>query len=178
MKIVGISGSLRKNSFNTALLEHVADNLPDGVTFEIADISEVPLFNQDLEKNPPQSVEQFKALVSAADAVLLASPEYNHGVSGVMKNALDWLSRPPSDSAIKGKPCAFMGASPSFVGSARGQEQLKLVLSGVGVIQFPGAHVLVASASGKYTDGKLTDEKTIEFVDGYVAKFADWLANR
>lgn len=178
MKLVGISGSLRKNSLNTALLEHVAANLPDGVTLQIADISQVPLFNQDLEQNPPESVDRFKSLVAHADGVLFASPEYNHGLSGVMKNAIDWLSRPPAESSIKGKPCGIMGASPSFVGTARAQEQLKLAIAGVGAIAYNGPHVLVGSASGKFTGGVLSDDKTKGFVDAYVAGFIESLEAR
>jgi chromate reductase len=175
MKVVGISGSLRKGSFNTGLLKHVSNSAPDGVEFEIADISEVPLFNQDMEKDPPQSVEDFKELVSGADAILFASPEYNHGISGVLKNAIDWLSRPPAESAIKGKPCGLMGASPSFVGTARGQEQLKLAISGSGAVAFRGPHVLVNRAGDKFDDnGNLTDEDTVKFVDNYVEKLVDW----
>jgi chromate reductase len=97
-------------------------------------------------------------------------------MSGVLKNAIDWLSRPPAESAIKGKPCGLMGASPSFVGTARGQEQLKLAISGSGGVAFRGPHVLVNRAGDKFDDsGKLTDEDTIEFVDKYVAKLVDWV---
>lgn len=174
-RLIGISGSLRAKSLNTGLLRHVAANLPDGVEFELADISEVPLFNQDLEANPPEPVVRFKALVEQADGILFATPEYNHAMSGVLKNAVDWLSRPPADSSIAGKPCGVMGASTSFVGTARAQQQLLSVILTVGAVPYRGPHVVVGSAAGKFTEGVLTDEQTRAFVDGYVAKFADWI---
>ena len=125
MHFLGISGSLRKQSYNTAALRACAQLLPEGVTMELADISGIPLYNEEIrEQGLPAAVQQLREKIAAADALVIATPEYNHGIPGVLKNAIDWLSR-GKDSPLKGKPLAIMGASSGKVGTARAQMQMR-----------------------------------------------------
>src|SRR5579864_7450770 len=123
--ILGIAGSLRKQSINRALLRAAQGLVPDGVELRIFELEGLPLFNQDEESNPIKKVTEFKAAIRAADAILLATPEYNYSTSGVLKNAIDCASRPYGDSAWAGKPVAVMGASIGTLGTARAQYHLR-----------------------------------------------------
>ncbi len=124
-KILGFAGSLRKGSYNRALLRAAAELLPEDATLETFDLEGIPRFNQDLESDPPARVKDFKAKIRAADAVLIATPEYNYSVPGVLKNAIDWASRPSGDSAWPGKPLAVMSASTGMLGGSRAQYHLR-----------------------------------------------------
>src|ERR1700751_743645 len=124
MKLLGVSGSQRAASFNTALLRAAQECAPDGVTIEIFRLHDLPLFNQDVEdQGDPESVQAWKAAIRDADALLLACPEYNGGITGVLKNAIDWASR-GSPSALAGKIACIVGASPGVTGTVRGQDAL------------------------------------------------------
>src|SRR6188474_1652296 len=125
IKILGIAGSLRKASFNKMALKAAQSLVPAGATLEILDLPDLPGFNQDNEKSPPAAVTDMKAKIRAADAILLATPEYNYSIPGVFKNAIDWCARPYGDSAWKGKPVAIMGASTGVLGTARAQYHLR-----------------------------------------------------
>src|SRR4030065_1009638 len=111
LKILGIVGSLRKGSYNKALMRTAMQLLPEGVAMDVFDIAEIPPFNQDVERPPPKIVSEFKSKIRASDAILFVSPEYNYSIPGVLKNAIDWASRPYGDSAWSGKPAAIMGGS-------------------------------------------------------------------
>src|SRR5947199_324853 len=111
MQFLGIAGSLRKNSYNRALLRAAKELTPPGVTLEIFDLKDIPPFNQDLEQNPPEIVRIFKEKIKAADSIVIATPEYNYSLSGVLKNAIDWASRPYGDNSWEGKSVAIMGAT-------------------------------------------------------------------
>src|ERR1700686_3470048 len=125
MNILGISGSLRKGSFNTAALRSARDLAPEGVAIETADLTEIPLYNEDVRaQGYPPAVERFREQIRAADALLFATPEYNLSLSGVLKNAIDWASRPP-DQPFGGKPAAIMGAGAGMAGTARAQYDLR-----------------------------------------------------
>jgi len=125
-RIVGIAGSLRRGSFNRALLRTAQELALERLNIQIHEIGDVPLYNQDIEdQTVPQAVDSLRQAVREADGLLIATPEYNHGVPGVLKNAIDWLSRPPRASALNGKPAALMGASPGMTGTARCQSQLR-----------------------------------------------------
>ncbi|MCA9568628.1 MAG: NAD(P)H-dependent oxidoreductase, partial [Myxococcales bacterium] len=130
LSILGLSGSLRAASTNTALLRTAAELLPDDVTLTVHDYRNVPLYDDDLDAKP-EGVLRLEAAVRAADGVLVAVPEYNHSVPGVLKNALDWASRPAYASVFRDKPTGVMSAATGFVGGARGQQHLKIVLSGM-----------------------------------------------
>lgn len=121
IRLVGLSGSLRAQSYNSSALHAVASLLPEGMSFTIASLAELPFYNSDVEQQGlPATVQIFRREISAADALIFAVPEYNFSIPGVLKNALEWLSRPP-DPPANGKPCALFGASVSPLGTARGQ---------------------------------------------------------
>ena len=163
MNVLGISGSLRKSSYNTSVLKAAQEMAPEGMRITIHDISEIPLYNEDVkEKGFPPSVEKFREAVRAADALLFVTPEYNYSIPGVLKNAIDWASRPPKQP-FDGKPVALMGASPSMTGTARAQSHLRQVLTGLNVHLFNWPECLIGNAGQKISaDGKVTDEKTRE----------------
>ncbi len=123
--ILGIAGSLRRQSYNRAALRAATELVPKGVTLDIFELDGIPGFNEDEEQNPPANVVELKRRIRAADAILIATPEYNYSVPGVLKNAIDWTSRPYGDSAWAGKPASIMGASVGTVGTARAQYHLR-----------------------------------------------------
>jgi chromate reductase len=174
IEILGIAGSLREKSFNRALLDAAAMLLPPGATIARHDISGLPLYNADLDVEPALPVvAALKAAVRRADAVLIATPEYNFGIPGPLKNALDWASRPGFRSPFARKPVAIIGASGGAVGTARAQGQLKQVLLGLSAIPLPRAEFLAGNAPQKFdADGRLTDEPTRELLKAMLADFA------
>lgn len=165
MNVLGISGSLRKGSYNTMAL-HAAQKLaPQGISMEIADISQVPMYNDDVRTaGVPEAVQALREQVRLADAVLLVTPEYNFSIPGVLKNTLDWLSRPP-EPPFEGKPVAIMGASPGVVGTARMQYHLRQVLVFMNTFTVNKPEVFINQAPGKFgPDGELTDEPTAQII--------------
>jgi chromate reductase len=124
LRILGFAGSLRKQSYNRAILAASLEMMPDGASLEIFDLEGIPPFNQDLERQPPGRVKEFKERIRSADGILIATPEYNYSIPGVLKNAIDWASRPYGDNAFDGKPVAVMGASIGMLGTARAQYHL------------------------------------------------------
>ncbi|HEY0626020.1 MAG TPA: NADPH-dependent FMN reductase [Allosphingosinicella sp.] len=177
MKIVGIAGSLRAGSLNRALLRAARELAPEGMEIAIVDLAGVPLYNGDVEAaGDPEGVARLKQAIRAADGVLMATPEYNHGVPGVMKNAVDWLSRPPQGSALGGKPVAIMGASPGITGTARGQSQLRQAFEFTNSYCMPQPELLVFKAHEKFdAEGRLTDETTRQFLGRFLTAFAAWV---
>jgi chromate reductase len=165
-KILGFAGSLRAGSYNRLLLRAAAELAPDQMTIETFDLTPVPLYNQDLDVGEgPEPVARFKEAIDRVDGVLIATPEYQHGISGVLKNALDWASRPPGQSVLRGKPIAMMGASPSPVGTARAHMQLREILLYVQAQTVVIPEVLVAYAAEKFDDkGSFTDEPGRRFM--------------
>lgn len=161
--VVGIAGSLRSRSFNRGLLQAAQDVAPVGMQITIMDLTPIPFYNADVEASgDPSPVAQLKSVVQQADALLIAVAEYNYGVSGVLKNTIDWLSRPPEHSVLQGKPAALMGASPGMAGTTRAQLQLRqtFVYTQTWVMP-PPPEVLVASAQEKFdSEGRLRDEET------------------
>jgi chromate reductase len=172
MNILGISGSLRKGSWNTAALRAVAARLPEGAGLAIAEIGDLPLMNQDLEQDGkyPEPVERFRAQVLAADALLFATPEYNASIPAPLKNAIDWGSRPANTFA--GKPAAIIGVAGGLLGTARAQYPLRQALSVLSVQLLGQPEVFIGGAGAKFdADGKLTDQPTLEFLDKMVTIF-------
>jgi chromate reductase len=159
VNILGIPGSLRRNSLNRSLLRAAAEIAPDGVNIEVADLGDIPLYNWDLEQEQgfPESVERFRRQVADADALLIATPEYNNSVPGALKNAIDWATRGGADAPINEKPAAIMGAA-GRLGSVRAQMHLRVVLlhNDLKVVQKP--EVLVPAQDG-FTEGVLTNER-------------------
>ena len=175
--VCGIAGSLRERSFNRALLRAAKELAPEGMEVRIFDrMAEIPLFNEDLEAHgDPEPVEALKRAIGEADALLIATPEYNHGVPGVLKNAIDWASRPARGSVLSGKPTAILGASPGVTGTARAQSQLRqaFVFTNTPAVLQP--EILVYRANEKFdSERRLTDEKTREFVGKLHVTLADW----
>jgi chromate reductase len=163
--VLGISGSLRAASFNTGLLRAAQELAPAGMTVEIADISAIPLYNEDVyQEGFPAAVETLRAQVAAADAVILATPEYNYSISGPMKNAIDWVSRPPVPQAFNEKAVAIMGASAGRLGTARAQYHLRQVLVFLNAFVLNKPEVMVGGAGSAFTDGKLTDETARDLI--------------
>jgi chromate reductase len=173
--VLGFSGSLRKDSYNTALLRAAAELLPDGMTLETFDLSPIPLYNDDVRTaGYPDAVKDFRSRIAAADALLIATPEYNYSIPGVLKNALDWASRPP-DPPLNGKPVAIMGASPGNFGTVRAQMHLRQVCVYTNMFPINKPEVLVARAQEKFdAEGRLTDETTRGFVRDLLIALADW----
>jgi chromate reductase len=177
MRIVGIAGSLRQGSYNRALLRAAKALAPAEMEIEIAELAEVPLYNGDVEAaGDPPGVVALKQTVGAADGVLFATPEYNHGVPGVMKNAVDWCSRPAGKSVLTRKPVGIIGASQGIIGSARGQAQLRTAFTFTNSYCLPQPEVLVGRAQDKFdAEGRLTDEATSKFLAGYLVELAAWV---
>jgi chromate reductase len=163
MKLLGVSGSLRKQSYNSGALRAIASNLPEGVSFKTAEISQLPFYSADVEQaGLPDTVKEFRAEVAASDALIFAVPEYNFSLPGVLKNALEWLSRPPNPPA-NAKPCAVFGASVSPLGTARGQFHFRHVAVSLNmhVVNLP--HVDIANAKSKFdVESQLSDQASLE----------------
>ena len=177
MNILAFAGSLRKGSYNKSLLRAARDLAPTGMTIKIFDLEGIPLYNADVEKNgDPEKVAEFKNAIRDADGILIASPEYNNGMTGITKNALDWASRPPKDMPINAKPVGILGASPGITGTARSQDQLRQSLKSVGAYCMPSPEFLLFRAHEKFnSEGELTDEKSREFLERYLSSLADWV---
>jgi chromate reductase len=173
--ILGIPGSLRRGSYNRAALRAAQQLAPDGVRIEIFELEGIPPFNQDLEADLPPRVRALKAAVRAADALLFVSPEYNYSIPGVLKNAIDWGSRPGKDNCWAGKPGALMGVSGGLLGTARMQYHLRQVFLNVGVLAVARPEVMIGQAAQKFdAELNLTDEPTREFVRKLIAALVDW----
>jgi chromate reductase len=177
IRVLGFAGSLRKASLNRALLRAAAELAPEGMTIEQFDLAVIPLYNADVEAaGDPEGVAAFKAAIHAADGVLMVTPEYNHGVPAVTKNAVDWASRPPRGAALSGKPVGIIGASPGIVGSARGQSQLRQAFEFTNSYCMPQPEVLVSRAGDKFdASGVLTDQGTRDFLQKYLIALRDWI---
>lgn len=177
VRILGMAGSLREGSYNRALLRAAVEAAPEGMTIETFDLRQVPLYDGDVEAaGDPPGVAALKGAIRAADGVLFATPEYNHGVPGVMKNAVDWASRPPREAALQGKPVALIGASPGITGTARGQSQLRQAFEFTDSYCMPQPELLVFKAHEKFDEaGRLADEATRAYLGKFLAAFALWV---
>ncbi|MFT7580303.1 MAG: chromate reductase [Myxococcota bacterium] len=175
LNVLAISGSLRNHSHNTALLNAATIRAPEGLVLTLAEIGDLPLYNSDLDAETVPSIGRFKAAITQADAVLIATPEYNYGIPGPLKNAIDWASRPGYKSPFANKPVGILGAAASVVGSARAQAHLKTVMLGMIAQVFPRPEFLMGKSFEKVQDGVLTDEMTLEFLGSYLAAFKSWV---
>lgn len=174
MHVLGISGSLRKDSFNTAALNACAQLLPPGVTMSVADLSAIPLYNEDVRaQGLPAAVQQLREQIRAADALVIATPEYNYSIPGVLKNAIDWASRPP-EQPFDGKPVALIGATPGGLGTSRAQYHLRQVFIYLNGQVLNRPEVFISGAPSKFdAGGKLTDAGTAENLGKMLAALAD-----
>ena len=175
LTILGIAGSLRRGSYNRALLRAAQQLVPAHVALDLFDLADIPLFNQDEEQKPPAAVVEFKARIRAADAVLFATPEYNYSIPGVLKNAIDWASRPSGDNAWSGKPVAVIGASIGRLGTARAQYHLRQVFVTLNMYALNQPEAMISNAGELFNaEGNLTDEKTRDHVRRLLKQFALW----
>lgn len=178
LHLVGIAGSLRADSFNRSLLRAAVELAPDGLEIEPFELDGIPLYNQDLDTDDarPAAVTRLKEAIGRADGVLVATPEYNYGMPGVLKNALDWASRPAYRSPMYHTPVGVMGASKGGSGTLRAQEQLKLALLGMAALPFPERAVAVTRAGEKIDDeGRLVDDRTRGYLSSYLEKLEAWI---
>lgn len=175
VKIFALCGSLRRGSYNRLLVRAAEELAPAGVSFESFDIGRLSLYNEDVREHGfPTPEQELRDRIRVADALLFATPEYNYSVPGVLKNAIDWASRPP-DQPFNGKPAAIMGASPSMLGSARAQYHLRQVCVYLNIFLVNQPEVIVAAANSKFdSDGHLADEPTRKLVAQLMQALVNW----
>jgi chromate reductase len=175
ISILAFAGSLRKGSFNKSLLRAAGELLPADAELEIFDLSGIPVYNQDEEVHLPDTVTAFKARLKAADAVLIATPEYNYSIPGILKNALDFATRPSGDNSFAKKPVAVMGASNGMLGTARAQYHLRQVLVSLDMYPLNRPEVMVTFAESKIDqNGVLTDPKTRDLIAKLLVNLVAW----
>src|SRR5271157_1687597 len=175
ISILGFAGSLRKGSYNKALLRAALELLPEDAELEIFDLEGIPPYNQDLDNNLPPRVREFKEKIRTADAILVATPEYNYSMPGVLKNAIDWASRPPGDNSFEGKPAAIISASIGMLAGARAQYHLRQTFVFLDVHPINRPEVMVPFAADKIdANGKVTDEKTRQKIKESLESLVAW----
>lgn len=176
LKIVALSGSLRAQSYNTMALKAAATLLPEGVSLEILDYSDVPLYNGDIHAHgQPAAIERLRAQIAAADGLLIASPEYNFSVAGVLKNAIDWLSKAAPVQPFKNKPTAIISATTGPLGGARSQYDLRKIMASIEAIVMPKPEIFIGNSATRFQDGKLVDEATAKLLQAQMTAFRDWM---
>jgi chromate reductase len=175
VRILGIAGSLRRDSYNRATLRAAIELAPEGASIETFELDDIPAFNQDDEQDPPAKVLELKQRVRDADAILFVTPEYNYSVPGVLKNAIDWASRPYGASAWNGKPAAIMGASVGAIGTARAQYHLRQMMVFLNMFPVNQPEVMIGNASQRFdAQGNLTDNAAKEFIRQLLQNLVDW----
>jgi len=173
--ILGIAGSLRQQSFNRGLLRAAQELAPDGATIETFELDGIPGFNQDEEGQPPTKIVELKQRIRSADAILFVTPEYNYSVPGVLKNAIDWASRPYGDSAWNGKPVAIMGASVGTIGTARAQYHLRQMFVFLNMYAVNQPEVMLSNAHKHFDQhGRLTDETAKKLIRQLLDELVSW----
>jgi chromate reductase, NAD(P)H dehydrogenase (quinone) len=175
VRILGIAGSLRRDSYNRATLRAAMELAPDGASIETFELDDIPGFNQDDEQNPPAKIVELKKRIREADAVLFVTPEYNYSIPGVLKNAIDWASRPYGDSAWNGKPAAIMGASVGAIGTARAQYHLRQMMVFLNMFPVNQPEVMIGNAFERFdAQGNLTDEAAKGFIRQLLENLVNW----
>lgn len=175
IKILGICGSLRRDSYNLALLKAAAKLLPPETDLEIVTLGNLPLYNQDLETTNIPAVTEFKNKIKTADAVLFSSPEYNYSVSGVLKNALDIASRPWGENSFAGKPAAIMGASVGTIATARMQYHLRQIMVALDMQPLNSPEIMIGAVQDKTNEaGEIIDEKTKAKISELLIALVAW----
>ncbi len=175
INVLGFAGSLRKASYNKMLLNEAVRLAPPNVTIETFDLEGIPLYNQDLEMNPPERVKEFKSKIRQADALLIVTPEYNYSVPGVLKNAIDWASRPYGDNTFDGKPVAIMSASIGMLGGARAQYHLRQMCVFLNMYPVNTPEVFVTFAPQKFdSKGRLLDKDAEKFIRQLLENLANF----
>lgn len=174
--VLAICGSLRKASFNRMAMKAAAKLAPPQIRFAEAAIDAIPLYNEDLRAaGDPPAVAHLKQQIRDADALLFVTPEYNYSVPGVLKNAIDWVSRPPTESPFDGKPVAILGVSAGMMGTARAQQHLRQTCMALNMLPVNRPEVLIGQAAAKFTaDGDLQDETTAHFIRELIKSLYGW----
>jgi chromate reductase len=173
--ILGIAGSLRKTSYNRAVLRAATGLVPAGAEIEVFELDGLPFFNQDNEQDPAAVTIEFKKKIRASDAILFVTPEYNYSVPGVLKNAIDLASRPYGDSAWNGKPAAIMGASIGSIATARAQYHLRQMMVFLNMFPVNQPEVMIGNCAGLFdADGNLTDDTTKGYITKLIQNLVDW----
>lgn len=172
MTVIAFAGSLRQGSYNRSLIEISIELAPPGMSIDHVLLDGIPPYNMDIEANEPQSVANLKGRIRVADGVLIAVPEHNYSYSGVLKNALDWVSRPPADNPLTGKPVILQSAAAGFAGGVRGQLHLRQILGYFEMRQMYFPEVFVGAAHTKFSEkGHLQDERAVEQIRKQLAAF-------
>lgn len=175
IKVLAFAGSLRKGSYNKALIRTAVEVAPENVAIEVFDLEGIPPFNQDFETNPPQRVREFKDKIRNADALLIATPEYNYSIPGVLKNAIDAASRPRADTPLEGKPVAIMSASVGRFGGARAQYHLRQSFIFLNMHPVNRPEVMLSSAQDSVdANGNVTNEQTRQLIRQLLEALAAW----
>ena len=174
LHIVALLGSLRKNSFNRIVLQTAIELCPVGTYIEIAEIGSLPLFNGDLEEKMPEEVVTLKSKIVSADAILIVTPEYNYSIPGVLKNAIDWCSRPVAENSFEGKPVSIMSASPGMMGGSRAQYHLRQCFVFLNMFPINRPEVIINNVQEKISEGKITDQKTIDKIKEQLEALVAW----
>jgi chromate reductase, NAD(P)H dehydrogenase (quinone) len=175
IRILGIAGSLRRDSYNRATLRAATELVPEGASIEIFELDGIPGFNQDEEQNPPAKIVELKRRIREADAILFVTPEYNYSVPGVLKNAIDWASRPYGDNAWNGKPAAIMGASIGAIATARAQYHLRQMMVFLNMFPVNQPEVMIGNAAKRFdASGNLTDDTTKDFIRQLLQSLVEW----
>jgi len=176
IRVAALCGSRRKGSYNQKLLNNAIERAPEGLEIFQVPVRDFPFFDQDDEADPPRAVLDAKAAIQSADCVLLVSPEYDYGVPGFLKNAVDWLSRPFGDPTLVGRPMAVMGASTGYMGTIRGQLHWRQSWYFFRAPVFSEAELAVASSADAFdAEGTLVNERYVTGLDHYLATLKDWL---
>jgi NAD(P)H-dependent FMN reductase len=181
-RLTGFAGSLRRSSYNRALLEAAAGNMPAGSSLDVLSIADIPLYDADreAEEGIPDAVARLQERIAGSDGLVIASPEYNNSIPGVAKNVVDWLSRPPQEIGriFGGRPVALIGASPGGFGTVLAQAAWLPVLRTLGMRVWPGPRIMVSRAHERIDEGRLTDEKTRERLQDFMQGFVDFVEGR
>lgn len=174
-KFLGISGSLRKASYNSGALRAAEELAGPEASFEFAELGDIPLYNDDVkQKSIPAAVLTLCEMISVADAVLISTPEYNYSIPGVLKNAIDWISRVPNQP-FAGKPVGIIGASPGILGTARAQYELRKVMASLSAHVLNSPEIMIGAAGSRFdAEGKLIDEQTKKFLKAHVEALQAW----
>ncbi len=176
IRILGVAGSLRKGSYNRALLRAMADLSPDGIEIDILELDGIPLYNQDMDAPElmPESVRELKRRIKEADAVLFVTPEYNRSIPGVLKNAIDWASRPYSDNSFNDKPVATIGATDGMLGTAVVQYHMREVFSFLNAHPMERPQLFISGISKKLVDGNVKDGELKKLLQEFINSLAVW----
>ncbi|MCL5106064.1 MAG: NAD(P)H-dependent oxidoreductase [Candidatus Marsarchaeota archaeon] len=174
IKILAFGGSFRKDSFSNVLLNELRPQLPQNAELETFDLSGIPMFNQDLEQNPPKEVKEFKAKIKDSDAVIIVTPEYNYSVPGFIKNAIDWASRPYGDNSFDDKPAAIISSSIGIHGGSRAQYHLRQILVFLNMHPINKPEVMIPFIGKKMENGKITDPETLQKIKELIDSLLAW----